>query len=120
MLQNIVEKENHKVNIFSNVFAIKNIAIYIISLMLSMVGIGGEFSVFSISMLGACFASSVPALGVMIASLIGNLIKYGVGGALGYFLTSLILVITLVVIKPRYNEKERNEKIKIGKNIFLF
>ncbi len=119
MLQNIVEKENHKVNIFSNVFAIKNIAIYIISLMLSMVGIGGEFSVFSISMLGACFASSVPALGVMIASLIGNLIKYGVGGALGYFLTSLILVITLVVIKPRYNEKERNEKIKIGKNIFL-
>jgi hypothetical protein len=43
--------------------------------MLSMVGLGGEFSVFSISMLGACIASSVPLLGIVVVSLIGNLIK---------------------------------------------
>ncbi len=119
MFQNIIEKENHKLNIFSNVFAIKNVVLYSISFLLAMVGLGGEFSIFSISMLGACFASSVPALGIVVVSLLGNLIKYGVGGALGYFLTALVLVVTLFIWKPIYNEKERNETIKIGKNVFL-
>lgn len=117
--ENVIEKEDNKLNIFSNVFAMKNIVLYIISFMLSMVGLGGEFSVFSISMLGACFASSVPALGIIIVSLVGNLVKYGVGGALGYFLTSLVLVATVFIVKPIYNEKERNEKIKIGKHVFI-
>ena len=117
--ENVIEKENHRLNIFSNVFAVKNVVLYIISFMLSMVGLGGELSVFSISMLGACFASSIPVLGIVFVSLIGNLIKYGVGGALGYFLTSLVLLVTLFMIKPIYNEKERNEKIKMGKNVFL-
>ena len=107
------------VNIFANVFAKNNIVLYVVSFMLSMVGLTGEFSIFSVSMLGACFASSVPALGIVFVSLIGNLIKYGVGGALGYFLTALIMVVTLFLIKPVYNEQERNEKIKIGKNVFI-
>ncbi|HAB67242.1 MAG TPA: hypothetical protein DCE23_07735 [Firmicutes bacterium] len=117
--ENVIEKENSRINIFSNVFAIKNVVLYIISFMLSMVGLGGEFSVFSISMLGACFASSIPVLGIVLVSLIGNLVKYGVGGALGYFLTALVLVVTFFIVKPVYNEKERNEKIKMGKNVFL-
>ena len=82
--ENVIEKENSKLNIFSNVFAMKNIVLYVISFMLSMVGLGGEFSVFSISMLAACLASSIPALGIVFVSLIGNFIKYGVGGTLGY------------------------------------
>ena len=117
--ENVIEKNNDKLNIFSNVFALKNVVLYIISFLLSMVGLGGEFSVFSISMLGACFASSVPTLGIILVSLIGNFIRYGIGGALGYFLTALVLVATLFIVKPIYNEKERNEKIKIGKNVFL-
>lgn len=117
--ENVIQKENSKLNMFSNVFAVKNVVLYIISFMLSMVGLGGEFSIFSISMLGACFASSIPVLGIVFVSLIGNLVKYGVGGTLGYFLTALVLVVTLFIIKPVYNEKERNEKIKIGKNVFL-
>ena len=84
-----------------------------------MVSINGEFSIFSISILGACIATSVPALGVVALSLVGNIIKFGVGGALGYILTSLVLIATLFLIKPVYNEGERNEKIKIGKNIFI-
>ena len=87
--------------------------------MMSLVGIGGDFSIFSISVLGACFASSVPALGVVAVSLLGNFIKFGVGGGLGYFLTTLVLIITLFIFKPRYNEEERNEKIKIGKKTYL-
>lgn len=108
-----------KVNIFSNVFTQDNMVLYIASFMLSFVGLNGEFSIFSISMLGACFASSVPALGIMLVSLLGNFIKFGSGGLLGYFLTALVMIVSLFVIKPCYNEQERNEKIKIGKNIFI-
>lgn len=119
MFQNILEKNNSKLNIFSNVLEIKNIFLYVICFLLSMINLGGEFSIFSISLLGACFASSVPALGIVLISLVGNFVKYGVGGTLGYFLTALVLFISLFILKPIYNEKERNEKIKIGKNIFI-
>ena len=118
-INNKAEKEKRNVNIFSNVLTKENLAIYVVAFMMSLVGIGGDFSIFSISVLGACFASSVPALGVVAVSLLGNFIKFGVGGGLGYFLTALVLIITLFIFKPRYNEEERNEKIKIGKNVFI-
>lgn len=108
-----------KVNIFANVFNKNNLILYLVSFMLSFVGLGGEFSIFSISMLGACFASSVPVLGIIAFSLLGNFIKFGVDGLLGYFITSLVLTISLFMFKPRYNQEERNEKIKVGKNIFI-
>ena len=112
-------EEKNRVNIFANVFRKENIAIYIVAFMLSFVSLGGEFSIFSISLLGACLSFSIPALGIIIVSLIGNLIKFGVGGGLEYLLTSLVLIATLFIVKPRYNEQERNEKIKIGKNVFI-
>lgn len=118
-INNKAEKEKRNVNIFSNVLTKENLAIYVVAFMMSLVGIGGDFSIFSISVLGACFASSVPALGVVAVSLLGNFIKFGVGGGLGYFLTTLVLIITLFIFKPRYNEEERNEKIKIGRNVFI-
>ena len=108
-----------KVNIFVNVFDKNNLILYLVSFMLSFVGLGGEFSIFSISMLGACFASSVPVLGIIAFSLLGNFIKFGVDGLLGYFITSLVLTISLFIFKPRYNQEERNERIKLGKNIFI-
>lgn len=111
--------EKSKINIFSKIFTKENIALYLVSFMLSLVSLNGEFSIFSISILGACFASSVPLLGIITVSFIGNLIKFGIGGALGYFLTALVTIVSLFIIKPRYNERERNEKIKIGKNIFI-
>lgn len=118
-INNKAEKAKRNVNIFSNVLTKENLAIYVVAFMMSLVGIGGDFSIFSISVLGACFASSVPALGVVAVALLGNFIKFGVGGGLGYSLTTLVLIITLFIFKPRYNEEERNEKIKIGKNVFI-
>ena len=124
MFQNINEFaiENEKKEIpkkWAQIITKNNVVIYIITFMLSLVGVGGEFSLFSISMLGACFASSVPLLGIVIVSAIGNIVKFGMGGALEYFLTALVLVATIFIIKPKYNEEERNEKIKVGKNIFI-
>lgn len=124
MFQNINEAtiENEKKEIpkkWTQVINKNNIVIYLMTFMLSLVGVGGEFSLFSISMLGACFASSVPLLGIVVVSTIANIIKFGLGGALEYFLTALVLVATIFIIKPKYNEEERNEKIKVAKNIFI-
>lgn len=124
MFQNINEytvqdRKKETINKWSEIVKRNNIFMYIISFMLSLVGIGGGFSLFSISILGACFSSSVPLLGIIIVTLIGNSIKFGVGGGLEYFLTSLVFFISIFIMKPKYNEDERNEKIKVGKNIFI-
>ena len=111
--------DKEKVNIFANIFTKKNIVLYLVSFMLSFVSLGEEFSIFSMSILGACCACSVPVLGMVVISLIGNLIKFGVGGLLGYLLTALVMVVSLFLFKPYYNEQERNEKIKLGKNVFV-
>lgn len=113
------KKENKKIDIFSNVFSIKNIPIYIISLMISMVGIAEDVSPFSISILGACIANSVPLLGVVVFSIIGNAIKFGISSVLSYILTALVLIVTMFLIRPKYNEEEKNEKVKLSKNIFI-
>lgn len=111
--------KNRKFNIFSNVLEKRNIAIYVVSLMVSLISLGGEMSPFSISMLAACFSNSIPLLGVVIVCIIGNTIKFGVGGALGYILTVLVMITTFFMFKPKYNEDERNEKIKVAKNVFI-
>ena len=113
------KKEKKKTDIFANVFSIKNIPIYAISLMISMVGITGELSPFSISMLGACISNSVPLLGIVVFAIIGNAIKFGISGALTYILTALVLIVTMYIIKPKYNDDERNEKVNLAKNIFI-
>ena len=124
MFQNIneytvQEKKEENINKWTEIMNKKNIIIYIISFMLSLVGIGGEYSLFSISILGACFSSSIPLLGVVIVTLIGNILKFGVSGGLEYFLTSLIFFVSIFLLKPKYNEDERNEKIKVGKNVCI-
>ena len=101
------DKHKKKIEIFSNVFTIKNIVIYIITFMISMVGVTGEFSPFSISILGACLANTIPILGVVFAGIIGNTIKFGVSGAVGYILTTLTLIATMFIIKLRQNEDEK-------------
>ena len=128
MFQNINEstidskeykEERGKIDLFTNVFEFKNIPIYIISLMLSMVGVTGEVSAFSISILGTCIANSIPLFGVVFFSIIGNAIKFGISGALGYILTSLVLIVTMFIIKPGYNDDEKNEKVRLAKNTFI-
>ena len=119
--QNYKESKNEKkkIELFANVLQIKNIPIYIIAFMISMVGITGDISPFSISILGACIVNSIPLLGVVLLSGIGSIIKFGVSGILGYILTALVLIVTMFIIKPRYSEDEKNEKARLSKNIFI-
>ncbi|MBR3002809.1 MAG: hypothetical protein IKF38_04545 [Clostridia bacterium] len=116
---NYTKKVVKKLGILANVFEIRNIAVYIITLMVSMVGLGGDLSPFSISIFAACFANTIPLLGVVIVTLIGTGIKFGLAGLLSYMLTALVMIATFFIIKPRYNEDERNEKVKVVKNVFI-
>ena len=111
--------EKKKTNIFSNIVSKNKIALYIIVLMVSTIGMGQEISLFSIAIVAACIAAGIPILGVAIFGLVGNIITFGTAGALNYMLTLLVLIITMFIIKPLFNEENRNEKMKIAKNVFL-
>ena len=113
------DKKKKKINIFSNVFSVRYIPIYIISFMISMVGINDQLSPFGISVVAAGLGNSIPILGVLISGLVGYAIKFGIEGALSYLLTSLVLIASIFILKPKYNEDERNEKIRLAKNVFI-
>ena len=105
-IENVASKmKDKKINIFSNIFSKEYIILYVVSFMTSMVGLTGEVSPFSLSMIAACFSNSIPLLGVVIVSAIGNAIRFGMEGALGYLLTVLVMVATLFILKPKYNEE---------------
>ncbi len=113
------EKKNKKINIFSNVFSLQYVFLYIVSFMISMVGIDGQVSPFSISMMSACMGNSIPILGIIITGCIGNAISFGIEGILTYLLISLVLVTIVFLIKPIYQGEEKNEKIRLSKHVFF-
>ena len=119
VVENTPKYTNSKLKILANVLEVKNIAIYVVSLMISMVGMGGTISPFAISIFGACFANSIPLLGVVIFSLIGTAIGYGIEGLLTYMLTALVMIATFFIIRPVVNIEEKNEKVKIAKHVFI-
>lgn len=114
MLKNSINREMLK-----NLTSFKNIIIYIISFMISTIGMGQEVSPFSIAIVGACLASGVPAIGVVLVGLIGNIIVAGTIGALNYILIILMLLILLFIKPPRENDEYKNEKIQISVHIFF-
>jgi len=105
--------------LIKNLFSIKNIIIYILSFMVSVVGMGQDVSPFSIAMVGACLASKVPAIVVLIVGLIGNIVGVGTIGALNYILIILMLLITMCIKPPKENDEYKDEQMQISKHIFF-
>ncbi len=119
-VNNNYEKESlQRKKIVTNIFTKNNIILYILTIMISTIGIGQDTSLFSLSIIAACMANNIPAIGVTICGLIGNAIGFGVNGVLAYIITLLLLTVSMFIFKPIYNEENRNEKIKIGKNLFI-
>ena len=127
MFQNVqyedIRQENNRIikveDIFKNIFTLKNIVLYVIALMTSMVGLAGEVSPFSLAIVTACFSCGIPAFGIILISIIGNIIGFGATGGVNYILTLLVLMLTFLIKKPTYNEEIKNEKIKLGKRLFV-
>ena len=127
MFQNVqyedIRQENNKiessVKILKNVFTTKNIVLYIITFMTSIVGLASEVSPFSLAIVAACFSCGIPTFVVIITSIIGNIVGFGATGGVNYILTLLVLMVTFILKKPIYNEETKNEKIKLGKRLFV-
>ena len=112
-------KDNTKKEILKNLINIKNIIIYIIAFMISTIGMGQDVSPFSIAIVGASLAGGVPAIGIVVAGLIGNIIGVGTVGALNYILIILMLLIALCIKPPKENDEYKNEQIQISGHIFV-
>ncbi len=107
-----------KRNILTNAISKKYILLYIITLMISTIGIGQGVSPCSLAIVAAVGANEIPIIITLVLSLIGNIIGCGPGSILTYILTILIFFASFFVVEPKYNEQSRNEKIKFGKRIF--
>lgn len=127
MFQNIQEDTNNQTkeetsirkNILTNVISKKYIILYIITFMVSTIGIGQTVSPCSLAMVVAIGANEIPIIVALILSLIGNIIGCGVNSILTYIITVLIFFVSFFVVEPKYNEQSRNEKMKLGGRIFL-
>ena len=113
-----MSKNNTSREILKNLINIKNIVIYIISFMISTIGMGQEVSPLSIAIVGASLAGGVPAILVVAAGLLGNIIGVGTVGALNYILIILMLLILMCVRPPRENDQYKNEQLQISGHIF--
>ncbi len=110
-----------KIKIFlKNAFTTQKIAIYIISFMISTIeGING-ITPFAISIFAAVLSNKIPALIVYILTLLGTFIGLGANQALNYLLTSLVFIVMTLIFKPKKSENEfENEKLKLGKYVFI-
>lgn len=104
------------------IFSKRNIIIYIISFMISMISFGGDVSLgiapFGLAILAATASSGIPISMVYIVTLLGSFIGLGKDITLNYFLTSIVFFATLFMVKTK-KQNIVNEKMKLGKNIII-
>jgi len=108
-----------KSSVFLRVFEPKNLVIYIITFMVSTIGLGQVVSPFSLAIVGASLSCGIPAIGIILLGFIGNIIGLGSNGALNYVLSILFVMISFLLRPPRYNEEYKNEKIKLSRKLFV-
>jgi len=127
MFQNVLEADNVNTKeeikkgtkILSNVLSKKYILLYIVTLMISTIGMGQDMSPFSIAIVTAIIANEIPIIAILVFGLIGNIIGCGAGSILSYIITMLIFFASFFTAQPRYNEDSRNEKILLGRRVFF-
>lgn len=124
MFQNInnneeyIEEPKLKLNI-KNFFRLEDIFLYIISFMVSTVSFNGEWAPFGLAIFAACCSNRKPAGVVFILVALGTLIKFGFSGLGVFLLISLLFIGLILIIRPNFDEDERNEKQKLGKYVFI-
>ena len=103
---------------FLSLFTIRNIIIYILTLLVSMAGGNNDLNLLFIplgfSMGVAAVSYGIPSIIVIICSLVGTTIKYGFGAlginAIAYF----VLFLLLIIFRPR-RTNTTNEKLRLGR-----
>lgn len=127
MFQNIQEETKDqtkeetrlKKSILANVISKKYILLYIITFMVSTISIGQSVSPCSLAICAAVIANEIPVIMILIISLIGNIVGCGAGSVIPFILTMLIFFAGFFVTELKYNDENRNEKIKLGTRILV-
>lgn len=122
-IQNDNEKENVKLNnkfwlICKELFKIQNIAIYVITLLMSMVSIKGAYIPLGLAMVSACLGSTVPVFLVYIVALVGTGIGLGNSALIQFFWISVLYFALILFLRPKVCIEERNEVYKTGSRLF--
>ena len=87
-------------------FTKPKILLYIISFMISLVGFGtnSELAPFGIAMFAATLSNCVPIAIVSVVICVANCISFGGANTLSLILTMLLLIFSILIKKPKYNE----------------
>ena len=122
MFQNISE-ENQEENEYTetkkkidikSLFTIKDIILYILSFMVSVVSFNGNLAPFGLAMLAAICSNKFPVAITYIVIAIGSFIGFGLNGLLTFLATSILFIAMIFIFKPKVKNPERNEKVKLG------
>lgn len=113
-------KRNIK-NIIKTMVKGQSILLYLLSFMLSCVdGLGLNYSIFAIAIFAAVISNGIPMGVLFVLTMIGTLIRFQTSGLLSYLFTSAILVVLVLIFKPRKLIAEyETEKMKLGKYVFF-
>ena len=114
-----MSKNSTIMKLLKNLVNINNVIIYIISFMVSTIGMGQEVSPFSIAIVGASLAGGVPAIGIVLAGLLGNLVGAGITGVLNYTIIIIMLLVLISIKPPKENDQYKNEQMQIASHIFM-
>ena len=106
-------------NILTNVISRKYILLYIITFMVSTIGLGQAVAPFSLAMVVAVAANEIPIIAIVSIGLIGNIVGCGIGSILPYILTMLVFFASFFATEPKYNDESRNEKVKLGVRLLV-
>ncbi len=113
------ETTKKKRSILTNAISKKYIILYIITFMVSTIGIGQVVSPASLAIIVAIGANEIPIVIALVLGLIGNIIGCGANSIIPYIITMLIFFASFFIREPKYNEESRNEKIKLSKRLFV-
>lgn len=119
---NIEEEHNEKKSKIKNwksLFSVYDIALYAISLMASMVSFSGEFAPFGLAIFAAACSNQIPSIIIYICAGIGTFIGFGIKGFLTYLISSIIFIALTLIFRRKYQDKNRNEKQKLGLYLFI-
>ncbi|MBR3324756.1 MAG: SpoIIE family protein phosphatase [Clostridia bacterium] len=112
---------NYK-DIISKLFSINNIVIYVLTFMISMVGLGTENTMmiapFGIALVAAGISSGVPIAIIYVSSVLGTSLKFGGNTTLMYAISSIVMLLLVLIKKPVKYEDE-TEQYKLGGYIFF-
>ena len=113
-----MQEEKTRINL-KDLFREKDIFLYIISFMVSMVSFNGEWAPFGLAIFASSYSNRKPVGIIYLFILMGTLFKFGFGGLGIFFLTSILFIGLVLIIRPNFEEDERNEKQKLGRYVFL-